>query len=206
MKYKLLSQLTLPQPTLPRLALLILLVLPLSWPQHTLASTAPKAAVDTELRDALKRAINSADSFDDRFDAQVWLMSMSERLKRFVKDPEERLTLLKAIHREATRADLEPSLVLAVIQIESHFDQFAISRVGAQGMMQVMPFWKNEIGRPDDNLMETNTNLRYGCAILKHYLKREKGNWRKALARYNGSVGKNKYPEKVLTVWTDRWR
>ncbi len=168
--------------------------------------SASQIEVDQQLRSALLKAINNADSFDDRFDAEVWLMSMSERLQPFVKDTHQRIELLKAIHREAKHADLEPSLVLAVIQIESHFDRFAISRVGAQGMMQVMPFWKNEIGRSDDNLMDTNTNLRYGCTILNHYLKREKGNWRKALARYNGSVGKNKYPEKVLTVWTDRWR
>ncbi|MFL0796887.1 MAG: transglycosylase SLT domain-containing protein [Cellvibrionaceae bacterium] len=179
------------------LTLLLAFALPIS---------ASQTQVDEQLRTALSKAINNAESFDDRFDAEVWLMSMSDRLKPFVKKAEQRLQLLKAIHREAKRADLEPSLVLAVIQIESHFDRFAISRVGAQGMMQIMPFWKNEIGRPSDNLMDTDTNLRYGCTILKHYLKREKGNWRKALARYNGSVGKHKYPEKVLTVWTDRWR
>ena len=116
-----------------------------------------------------------------------------------------RLDFLRLVHQEARRADLQPELVLSVIQIESAFDRFALSYVGAQGYMQVMPFWKNEIGRPEDNLMDTATNLRYGCTILRHYLDREKGNISKALARYNGSYGKIKYPEKVLMAWDKYW-
>ena len=159
-----------------------------------------------ELLNHLKKVIFDSQSFEDRFDAEVWLLSKSTPLARYVKNPEKRLSLLIAIHREATLANLDPNLVLAVIQIESAFDPFALSHVGAQGIMQVMPFWKNEIGRPEDNLMHTDTNLRYGCTILKFYLDKEKGNMRRALARYNGSLGSNRYPEKVLTAWTERWR
>jgi soluble lytic murein transglycosylase-like protein len=158
-----------------------------------------------ELLTLLKQTIEQSDSFEDRFDAEVWLVSKSGQLKRYIKDDEKRLDLLRRIHRAATRAQLSPEIVLAVIQIESRFDPYALSRVGARGMMQVMPFWKNEIGRSDDNLMDIDTNLRYGCTILKYYLDKEKGHLTNALARYNGSYGKYWYPEKVLVAW-DYWR
>lgn len=162
--------------------------------------------IDPELKAKLMQAVAEADSFVDEFDAQVWLMQKSAVLERFVKDPDDRLFLLRHIHREAKRADLPPEFVLAVIQVESHFDQFALSRVGARGLMQIMPFWKNEIGRETDNLMHIETNLRYGCTILKHYLERANGNWAEALARYNGSYGKIWYAEKVMVAWQKNWR
>ncbi|QFT53654.1 lytic transglycosylase domain-containing protein [Microbulbifer sp. THAF38] len=162
--------------------------------------------VDPELRLALREAITQADSFADRFDAEVWLMSKSQPLARYIKDPKRRMHVLKAVHREATRAGLRPEIVLAVIQIESAFNPYAVSRVGAQGMMQVMPFWKKEIGRPDDNLIDMDTNLRYGCTILKHYIKKAKGNLANALAYYNGSYGRHTYSSKVLDAWASRWR
>jgi len=181
-------------------------LLTLSLSLLLLASTPVHATqVDSELRSVLKQTINQADSFEDRFDAEVWLVDMSGRLQRFIKDDKRRLELLRAIHREATRAKLQPELVLSVIQIESYFDHYALSYVGARGLMQVMPFWKKEIGRPDDNLMDIDTNLRYGCTILSYYLKKEKGDMIRALARYNGSLGKTKYPEKVLLAWERRW-
>lgn len=158
-----------------------------------------------ELRAYLKSTIEKADSFNDRFDAEVWLVDMSGRLKRFIKDPKQRLALLKAVHRESKRAGLKPDLVLALIQVESAFDNYAVSRAGAQGLMQVMPFWKKEIGRPDDNLIDIDTNLRYGCTILKFYLDKEQGNWMEALARYNGSYGQYWYPERVMDAWRNRW-
>lgn len=158
-----------------------------------------------EMRVFLKEAINKADSFADRFDAEVWLLDMSTRLARFMPDAEERMDLLRAIHREAKRAQLKPDLVLALIQIESRFDRYAVSRAGAQGLMQVMPFWKNEIGHTEDNLTDTLTNLRYGCQILRYYMEKENGNWMQALARYNGSYGKLWYPEKVMGAWRDYW-
>lgn len=162
--------------------------------------------VDPELKRALKVAVIQADSFEDRFDAEVWLMSKSQPLARYIKDPDERMHILKAVHREATLAGLRPEVVLAVIQIESAFDPYAVSRVGAQGMMQVMPFWKKEIGRPDDNLINMDTNLRYGCTILKHYIGKAKGNLADALSYYNGSYGRHTYSRKVLDAWASRWR
>lgn len=162
-------------------------------------------AVDQELKQALSNAVADADSFGDEFDAQVWLVDMSARLKRYVKKPEERLELLRMVHQEATRAQLSPELVISVIHVESAFNPYAVSYVGAQGLMQVMPFWKKELGRKGDNLINASTNLRYGCTILKHYLDREKGDWTRALARYNGSLGRTKYPEKVMNFWQKYW-
>ncbi|WP_232465327.1 lytic transglycosylase domain-containing protein [Oleiphilus messinensis] len=168
-------------------------------------SLAGQQLFDAELRDLLKNTITDNQSFADRYDAEVWLVDMSTRLEKFVKSPKQRLEWLELIHREANRAGVEPELVLAVIEIESHFNRFAISRVGAQGLMQVMPFWKKEIGRSEDNLTQVQTNLRYGCTILKHYIDKEKGNLTRALARYNGSLGKTWYPEKVMNAWEKNW-
>ncbi len=160
---------------------------------------------DPELRQLLTDAINSSESFDDKFHAEVWLLDMSNRLKRFIKDEKTRLTMLKQIHLEASRAKLQPELVLALIEVESHFDSYAISKSGAQGMMQVMPFWLDEIGRPDDNLIEMKTNLRMGCTILKYYMDMEENNLHKALARYNGSAGSKVYSNKVLIALSNHW-
>ena len=161
---------------------------------------------DPELRQLLIKAIESTDSFSDRFEAEVWLVDMSNRLEFLIDDEEHRLDILKTVHREATRAKLAPELVLALIEIESHFNHFAISKSGAQGLMQVMPFWLKEIGHPDDNLVDVKTNLRMGCTILKYYLDREKNDLVKALAGYNGSSGKRVYSDKVLNVLRERWR
>ena len=168
-------------------------------------SFANDASSKNELRLLLQQAVKDSDSFTDRFDAEVWLIDMSNRLKKKVKDPEQRLNLLRQIHREATRAKLHPELVLAVIDVESNFDRFAISRAGAQGLMQVMPFWLKEIGKPRDSLFNIRTNLRMGCTILKYYLKKEKGDLTRALARYNGSLGRYKYPNKVFKLLNKRW-
>ncbi len=166
---------------------------------------AVRQAPDAELASILKKTVSEADSFYDKFDAEVWLVDMSKRLSRYIKDPHRRLSLLKKVHAEARRAEIAPELVMALIHVESNFQRFAISSVGAQGLMQVMPFWKNEIGRPEDNLTDIQTNLRYGCTILKHYINKEKGNLIRALGRYNGSLGKFKYPEKVLRFWEKYW-
>lgn len=160
---------------------------------------------DPELRERLREAANAADSFEDRFDAEVWLTDMSARLTPQVSDPEERLRILTRVHYEATRADLPPELVLAVIEVESNFDRYAVSVAGALGLMQVMPFWRDEIGRPNDNLIRVDTNLRYGCTILKYYLEKEGGDLRRALGRYNGSLGQRKYPNKVIDQLTRKW-
>ena len=160
---------------------------------------------DAELRQILLDAASASDSFSDRFDAEVWLTDMSRRLERQVRDPGERIRILTRVHYEARRAGLEPELVLAVIDVESNFDRYAISVAGALGLMQVMPFWLDEIGRPGDNLLHIDTNLRYGCTILKYYLDKENGDLRRALGRYNGSLGKRKYPNKVIDRLTRKW-
>jgi len=170
------------------------------------AFASQKQVPSVELRNLLKQAISDADSFEDRFEAEVWLVDMSNRLKPFVKDDAKRLALLKQVHYEATRAKLRPELVLAVIEVESHFDKFAISSAGARGLMQVMPFWLKEIGRPDDNLFDMKTNLRMGCTILRHYMDKEKGNLTHALARYNGSLYSHRYTSKVFRALDKRWR
>ena len=175
------------------------------WLSATPAWSATQERPDAGMRTALFEAINSSDSFTDRFDAEVWLTDMSQRLQSRVKNPEERLMILKQVHYEARRSGLEPELVLSLINVESNFDHFAISSVGARGLMQIMPFWLEEIGRPDDNLFDISTNLRFGCTILNIYLKREKGDMRRALARYNGSVGKNWYPQRVYKSLRTTW-
>jgi len=183
-------------------ALIILLIV------GTLAIThahADSQSVDPQLRRLLTEAVNSSESFDDRFHAEVWLLDMSSRLQRFIKDEKTRLAMLKQIHFEASRSDLQPELVLALIEVESHFDTYAISKSGAQGMMQIMPFWLDEIGRPDDNLIDMKTNLRLGCTILKYYMTMEKNNLHKALARYNGSAGSKVYSNKVLKALQFHW-
>jgi soluble lytic murein transglycosylase-like protein len=160
---------------------------------------------DPELREILRAAASESDSFPDRFDAEVWLTDMSRRLARQVSDPEERIRILTRVHHEANRVELPPELILAVIEVESNFDRYAISFVGALGLMQVMPFWVEEIGRPDDNLLHIETNLRYGCTILRFYYDKEDGDLRRALGRYNGSLGKRKYPNKVIDKLSKKW-
>jgi len=181
------------------LALALLLALPLSL------QAATQERPDDSLRRHLTQVINESDSFKDRFDAEVWLMDMSNRLKSRIPDDAERLELLKHVHYEATKAGLHPELVLAVINVESNFDRWAISPVGAQGLMQIMPFWLKEIPEAGDNLFDIRTNLRFGCNILKHYLERENNDFNRALARYNGSLGKSWYPNRVFSALRTRW-
>lgn len=185
----------------PSRLLTLLLPVLLSGPVFAATTERPDAA----MRGLLQSAINAADSFDDRFDAEVWLTDMANRLAPRIDDPSERLHILKTAHHEATRAGLPPELVLAVIDVESNFDRFAISSVGARGLMQVMPFWLDEIGRPGDDLFDIQTNLRFGCTILKLYLDREHGDRTRALARYNGSVGKSWYPQRIYKSLAKRW-
>jgi soluble lytic murein transglycosylase-like protein len=174
-----------------------------------LASTAhatdAEEPVDPALRQLLIDAVADADSFQDRFDAEVWLVDMSRRLQRKVPDPEERLEILRTAHGEAIRAHLDPELVLAVIDVESNFDRFAVSYAGARGLMQVMPFWLKEIGRPQDNLFHVSINLRMGCTILRYYLDMEHGDLRRALERYNGSRGQRAYPDRIYQRLSRNW-
>ncbi len=164
------------------------------------------ASVDPVLLDKLAHSLAAEHADTDRFDAQVWLMASEQRLARYLADPQERLELLRLVYREAQANRLDPDLVLAVMQVESHFNRYAISRVGAQGLMQVMPFWRAELGRPQDNLTHVETNIIYGTTILAHYLEVSDGDLVDALARYNGSRGRLDYPELVVSAWRKVWR
>ena len=144
--------------------------------------------------------------FTDAVEAANWLTEMSQRLERRVQDYRTRVDFLRTVHYEATRAGLDPQLVLALIQVESNFRKYAVSSAGARGYMQVMPFWIGLVGRKGDNLFNLRSNLRYGCVILKHYLEMEKGDLARALGRYNGSLGKPEYPNLVFAAWRGNWQ
>ncbi len=182
-------------------ALAILLAIP--------AHAGPTGEPEPELRARLAQAIKDGDGFDDRYAAEVWLTDMSTRMQRHapkaMRDPATRLEFLRLVHAEAHKARLSPELVMAVINVESGFDRLAISRSGAFGLMQIMPFWLNEIGQGGDNLFQTRTNLRMGCTILRYYLDMEHDSYVRALARYNGSTGRPNYPYLVLNLLNRRW-
>ncbi len=158
---------------------------------------------------SLQRAVSDRAAprlvFASQLDADAWLGEMSRRLEQRMPDPGEREEFLTTVHYEATRAGLDPQLVLGVIQVESNFRKYAVSRAGARGFMQVMPFWIDVIGIGDHNLFHLRTNLRYGCVILRHYLDLENGNLFRALGRYNGSLGSDQYPKLVLAAWRGNW-
>ena len=145
-------------------------------------------------------------AFRSSGDAQRWLGEMDSRLARRIPDRKQRLELLRTVHYEATRVGLDPQLVLGVIEVESGFRKYAVSRAGARGYMQVMPFWVKLIGQSNHNLFHLRTNLAYGCAILRLYLDMEKGDYFRALGRYNGSLGQPEYPKAVLAAWRGRWK
>ena len=161
-------------------------------------------------RHALQKAVADqaveGNSFETDAQARTWILAMSRRLHRKLPDSVARVEFLRTVHYEATRAGLDPQLVLSVIQVESNFRKYAVSSAGARGYMQVMPFWLDLIGTKDHNLFHLRTNLRYGCLILRHYLDIERGNLTRALARYNGSLGKTWYPQLVQTAWKGAWQ
>ncbi len=183
-----------------RVGLVVLLLLPL------IAIAAAPEEIDPQVIDALARSMSDDLDHGDHFDAQVWLLSSVPKLARYVKNEKEQELILRTVYRESNRHDMDPDLVLAVMQVESRFDRFAVSRVGAQGLMQVMPFWRNEIGRPQDNLTQIKTNVRYGTAILGQYLSEAHGDLIDALARYNGSRGRLNYPELVVYAYRAKWQ
>ncbi|GAB7562066.1 lytic transglycosylase domain-containing protein [Methylobacillus methanolivorans] len=135
----------------------------------------------------------------------AWLQTMSGRLQKRIPDVQMREDFLRTVHYEATRAGLDPQLVLALIHVESAFNKYAVSSVGARGYMQVMPFWVKAIGASEHNLFHMRLNLRYGCTILRHYLDIEKGDLYRALGRYNGSLGRPEYPNLVVNAWRKSW-
>ena len=163
------------------------------------------ASVQAALHKAVSDARPPTSSFANPLDAVEWLTEMSPRLEKRIPNREYRLDLLRSVHYEATRAGLDPQLVLGLMQVESGFRKYAVSSAGARGYMQVMPFWVKLIGRPEDKLFDLRTNLRYGCTILRHYLDIEKGDLYRALGRYNGSLGKPEYPNMVRAAWQKQW-
>ena len=144
--------------------------------------------------------------FSSAEDGKRWIDEMDKRLARRMPERQQRLELLRSVHYEALRARLDPQLVLGLIEVESGFRKYAVSRAGARGYMQVMPFWVKVIGQPHHNLFHLRTNLAYGCAILRHYLDMERGDYFRALGRYNGNLGKPEYPSQVLAAWKGRWK
>jgi len=144
--------------------------------------------------------------FGSAKEGQRWIDEMDKRLAPRIPERQQRLELLRTVHYEALRSRLDPQLVLGLIEVESGFRKYAVSRAGARGYMQVMPFWVSLIGQPGHNLFHLRTNLAYGCAILRHYLDMERGDYFRALGRYNGTLGKPEYPNLVLAAWKGRWK
>ena len=158
------------------------------------------------IRATLAKAVTDRDLVRrDDPDTRAWVLAMRERVHARVRDERLARELLEMVRYEAMRAGLDPKLVLAVIDVESGFRKYAVSGAGARGYMQVMPFWVREIGMPGQNLFHERTNLRYGCVILRHYLRIEDGDLYRALGRYNGSLGRPGYPERVLRALRERW-
>lgn len=165
------------------------------------------ASVSATLHQSMADNASPRLAFTDEDEGRAWLADMSARLEKRIPDLRGREDFLTTVHYEATRAGLDPQLVLGIIQVESDFRKYALSRAGARGYMQVMPFWVSLIGDEDShNLFNLRTNLRYGCVILRHYLDIERGDLFRALGRYNGSLGRAQYPNKVLRTWTRNWR
>jgi soluble lytic murein transglycosylase-like protein len=163
---------------------------------------------DPELKALLQRIIGSSDCFTDKYESEVWHKSMEPRLAQFVPTHEARVEILDHVYCEAKRdptLEIPPDLVLALMEVESRFDRWAVSPAGAVGLMQVMPFWPRELG-VQNQLVKVAPNIRMGCEILRYYVRAENRNWTRALARYNGSVGRNTYPALVMQRWQRSWR
>ncbi|HEX7402422.1 MAG TPA: transglycosylase SLT domain-containing protein [Usitatibacter sp.] len=178
----------------------------LAWPAASLAGAQQYEVLSASVRAALANAVNDRSTVDMRdLDTRAWVRGMTRRVATRFSDEEAAREFLGLVRYEAMRAGLDPHLVLAVIEVESKFRKYAVSKAGARGLMQVMPFWVKQIGAPADNLFQERINLRYGCTILRHYLDRERGNLANALGRYNGSLGQADYPNRVLRALKERW-
>jgi soluble lytic murein transglycosylase-like protein len=175
----------------------------------SLAGAQVYTPLSASVRAVLQRSVSDQAApnlaFTTQYEADFWLNEMSRRLQKRVPDVKYRMDFLRTVHYEATRAGLDPELVLGLIEVESGFNKYAVSRAGARGYMQVMPFWVTEIGAKEHNLFHLRINLRYGCTILRHYLDIEKGDLFRALGRYNGSLGESKYPNLVRAAWHKNW-
>ena len=186
------------------IAVLLLVCASVAWAgaqKEEQLSSSVKALMQKSISDdAAPRLVFASDA-----DGLVWLTDMSRRLQQKMPDPQLRTDFLRTVNYEASRAGLDPQLVLGLIQVESGFKKYAVSSVGARGFMQVMPFWVRQIGNPDQDLFHLRLNLRYGCTILRHYLDMEKGDLYRALGRYNGSLGQPEYPNMVVGAWRKNW-
>jgi soluble lytic murein transglycosylase-like protein len=187
----------------------LLILLPLLLPLAAHAGAQKEEQLSSSVRSLMQKSISDAAAprlvFSSEQQAYAWLAEMSRRLEKRIPDKQFRHDFLRTVHYEATRAGLEPEMVLALIQVESGFKKYAVSPVGARGFMQVMPFWVNSIGNANQNLFHLRVNLRYGCTILRHYLDIERGDLYRALGRYNGSLGRPEYPNLVLGAWRKHW-
>jgi soluble lytic murein transglycosylase-like protein len=161
--------------------------------------------MDPELRGVVAASIEPTRCFDDKYERAVWFATMEPRLTRYVADDGEREQILHAVHCEARRVNIPPELVLAVMDVESRFDRYAVSSAGAVGLMQVMPFWPRELGMTNDQLVRIADNVRMGTTILGYYLRKERGDYQRALQRYNGSLGRPKYSDAVIERLATRW-
>ncbi len=162
--------------------------------------------LSASVRASLSRSVNERATIDySDLDTRAWARAMRRRVQPYFPDEKAALEFLFLVRYEAQRSGLDAHLVLALIEVESRFRKYAVSPAGARGFMQVMPFWVKEIGAPDHNLFTQRINLRYGCTILRHYLDRENGNMANALGRYNGTLGKPDYSNRVLKALKDRW-
>jgi soluble lytic murein transglycosylase-like protein len=161
--------------------------------------------MDPELRGVVAASIEPTRCFDDKYERAVWFATMEPRLTRYVVDDGEREQILHAVHCEARRVNIPPELVLAVMDVESRFDRYAVSSAGAVGLMQVMPFWPRELGMTNDQLVRIADNVRMGTTILGYYLRKERGDYQRALQRYNGSLGRPKYSDAVIERLATRW-
>ncbi|MBB1487440.1 lytic transglycosylase domain-containing protein [Oceanospirillum sediminis] len=175
------------------------------WTGLGYSSDNQNQTIDRRLNQIITKAALTAD-FPSSFTARTWFTTMSQRLESYISDSEQRIFLLQQVHHYARQNHLMPELVLAIIEVESHFRSHAVSPVGARGLMQVMPFWIQQIGQTGDDLFNLETNLKYGCQILSHYLLQSDNNLPMALALYNGSKGRTSYPEKVMKAWRDNWQ
>jgi soluble lytic murein transglycosylase-like protein len=184
-------------------------VLVAAAPAVALGGTQDYEPLSASVQAAMNKSVSDHASpflaFDTEVDAKRWLLAMSHRLAKRIPDRLQREEFLVTVHYEAKRAGLDPQMVLALIQVESNFRKYAVSRAGARGFMQVMPFWVKLIGAGDENLFHLRTNLRFGCVILRHYLDIERGDLYRALGRYNGSLGKPEYPNLVVRAWQRDW-
>ena len=186
---------------------LLLAALLCALPVH--AGNQREEALSANVRASLQRALADTavtrTAFQNVADEAAWLAEMSRRLAKRMPDEAERLEFLTTLHWEASRAGVDPQLMLGLIQVESGFRKYAVSPVGARGYTQVMPFWVKTIGSADHNLFHLRTNLRYGAIILRHYIDIEKGDLFRALGRYNGSLGRAEYPNLVVGAWKRHW-